>query len=172
MAPDAPVTASSSPLAWRVVEHEAGRLVVALRGEINENADLGELGRLLSGDVELDMEGVTRVNSCGVREWVNFVRALDAVSALRFSRCSPNVVLQLNTIYNFRGRARVVSFLAPYVCEVCHVDEYRLLVVAEHFPDLAHPSVPAFRCGRCGGVMAFDELPERYLAFLIEEAVA
>ncbi len=175
MAPDPkPVTASSSPLKWRVLDSKvAGRLLVALRGEINENADLTELSRLLTGDVELDMEGVTRVNSCGVREWVNFVRGLDQqLDGLRFSRCSPNVVLQLNTIYNFRGRARVVSFLAPYVCEVCHVDEYRLLDVAEHFPDRAHPVLPSFRCQRCGGILVFDELPERYLSFLIEEALA
>jgi len=169
-APPPPVTASGSPLTWKL-EPRAGGTLAHLSGEINENADLLELRRQLRGDVELDLENITRVNSCGVREWVNFVRALDGhVDALQFARCSPVVVLQLNTIFNFRGSARVVSFLAPYVCEVCHVDEYRLLVVAEHFPDRANPHVPAFRCGRCGGVMVFDELPERYLSFLIEEA--
>jgi ABC-type transporter Mla MlaB component len=164
-----PVTASGTPLTWRL-EPSAGGVLARLSGDINENADFTDLRRQLRGEVELDLEGVTRVNSCGVREWVNFVRALDGhVTALRFARCSPTVVLQLNTIFNFRGRARVMSFLAPYVCEVCHVDEYRLLVIAEHFPDRAHPHVPAFRCGRCGGVLMFDELPERYLSFLIEE---
>ncbi len=88
-----------------------------------------------------------------------------------FARCSPTVVTQLNAIYNFRGTARVESFLAPYVCETCHVDEYKLLDVAEHFPERTQPMhVPAFRCGRCSGVMTFDELPERYLAFLVEES--
>ena len=106
-----------------------------------------------------------------MREWVNFVRELPAVRTLFFARCSPVVVLQLNTIYNFRGRARVSSFMAPYVCEACHGDEYKLLDVAEHFPDRrAH--VPAFRCKRCGGVMVFDELPERYLSFLSEAELA
>jgi hypothetical protein len=124
----------------------------------------------MQGDVDLELEGVTRINSCGVREWVNFVRTLDSVKSLRFSRCSPTVVLQLNTIYNFRGRAKVKSFLAPYVCEVCHVDEYKLLDVRDHFGEKGpHASVPAFRCPRCGGVMMFDELPERYLSFLAEE---
>ena len=61
--------------------------------------------------------------------------------------------------------------MAPYVCEACHGDEYKLLDVAEHFPDRrAH--VPAFRCRRCGGVMVFDELPERYLSFLSEVELA
>ena len=164
------ITGTGESLSWRL-EIRDGRLVAHLRGEVNENADLAELRRQLRGDVELDLEGVARINSCGVREWVNFVRTLE-VKSLRFARCSPTVVLQLNTIYNFRGVARVKSFLAPYVCETCHVDEYKLLDTAEHFsePSAVVPQhVPAFRCARCGGVMTFDELPERYLAFLGEK---
>jgi hypothetical protein len=154
-------------LTWSVAD-KGGRRVVTLRGEIDENADFSELKTRLRGDVDLDLEGVMRINSCGVREWVNFVRELN-VTSLRFARCSPTVVLQLNTIYNFRGRARVESFLAPYVCESCHNDEYRLLKVDDHFPERLRVFPPAFRCGRCGGVMLFDELPERYLSFLSEE---
>lgn len=157
------------PFSWRVSGVDGAWQKVELRGEIDENADFSELQRALTGNVELTLEGVTRINSCGVREWVNFVRGLGGLQALMFARCSPPVVLQLNTIYNFRGPARVSSFMAPYVCEACHADEYKLLVVEEHFPDRAHPHVPAFRCRRCGGVMVFDELPERYLSFLETE---
>lgn len=180
------VVESGEPFSWKVEARDGERLRVALRGEIDENADFSELRATLRGDVELSLEGITRINSCGVREWVNFVRGLEAVRALSFARCSPPVVLQLNTIYNFRGRARIASFLAPYVCEACHGDEYKLLDVAEHFGEqIAHAGragdprraagatdwrahVPAFRCRRCGGIMVFDELPERYLSFLSE----
>ena len=168
MAAGSPTGGPSEALSWRVEVH-GGTMVARLTGEIDENADFSDLKRQLSGDVELELDGITRVNSCGVREWVNFVRGFDEVTTLRFSRCSPTVVLQLNTIYNFRGRARVISFLAPYVCEVCHTDEYKLLEVDEHFVDRTLKGVPAFRCARCGGVMMFDELPERYLSFLSEE---
>jgi hypothetical protein len=140
---------------------------VECSGEIDENADLDELSRRLSGNVELDLYGVSRINSCGVREWVNFVRGLDHVDDLAFSRCSPSVVLQLNTIYNFRGGARVISFVAPYLCESCHHDEQQLLVIAEHFPRPTSDA-PVLSCPRCKGDMVFDELPERYLSFLAE----
>jgi hypothetical protein len=156
-------------LSFAVQAGEPSRIVVQLRGEVNENADFSALQQICKGEVVLLLDGVSRINSCGVREWVNFVRALDVVS-LTFARCSPPVVSQLNAIYNFRGRARVQSFLAPYVCEACHVDEVVLLDVAEHFPDRARPRVPACRCPRCDGPMTFDELPERYFAFLAEGA--
>ena len=155
------------PFSWKVEARNGDSLRVALRGEIDENADFSELRAHLRGNVELSLEGITRINSCGVREWVNFVRGLDKVRTLWFARCSPPVVLQLNTIFNFRGRAHVMSFMAPYVCESCHADEYKLLDVSQHFPDRrAH--VPGFLCRRCGGVMMLDELPERYLSFLAE----
>jgi hypothetical protein len=156
------------PFSWRVKSRGAEHLLVELRGEIDENADFSELSQTLYGDVELELATISRINSCGVREWVNFIRNLPRVRSLCFAQCSPPVVMQLNTIYNFRGRARVISFLAPYICEACHIDEYKLLDVAEHFPEPVQPHVPTFRCRRCGGVMMFDELPERYLSFLAE----
>ena len=161
-------SAWTEPLSWRIQACGADRLVVQLKGEINENADLTDLGRQLHGEVMLNLEGVTRINSCGVREWVNLMRDLDGVDSLVFDRCSSAVVAQLNAIYNFRGSARVKSFYAPYVCETCHVDEYKLLEVSDHFAESAGMRVPAFQCPRCGGGMMFDELPERYLAFLNE----
>jgi hypothetical protein len=169
--PTGSASAAGEGVSW-TIEDVDGRRVVHLRGEIDENADLSELKGALVDDAELDLEGISRINSCGVREWVNFVRDL-SVQSLRFERCSPTVVLQLNTIYNFRGRARVTSFFAPYACELCHSDEVRLLRVEDHFPDRAarlHPRLPTFRCAGCGGPLLFDELPERYLAFLAEES--
>ncbi len=166
---DIPPRRAGKPFSYAIEQGADGRTVARLEGEINENADFTELRQRLSGDVDLLLEGVTRINSCGVREWVNFVRDLK-VDSLRFQRCSPTVVVQLNTIYNFRGRARVTSFLAPYVCEQCHADEYKLLETAHFADSRQHPKVPDFVCERCGGQMMFDELPERYLCFLAEEA--
>lgn len=150
------------PVTWQVVER-AGGVLVELAGQLDEKADLAPLAPALSGAVELQLAGIQRVNSTGVRTWVNFIHALPSVTELTFSRCSPAIVTQLNTIYNFRGPARVRSLLAPYVCEACGIEETRLLDAAA-----ARGPLPAFACARCGGPMEFDDLPERYLSFLRE----
>jgi len=157
----------SVPLSWRIKER-AGFTTVEFFGEVDENADFAELKGRLKGPVVFHLGEVRRINSCGVREWVNFVRDLPQVSELTFSHCSPAIVTQLNMIYNFRGPARVRSFLAPYVCERCNREEERLLDVRQHFPrgDLTH--LPAFRCEKCQAQLEFDDIPERYLAFLAE----
>lgn len=154
------------PMAWRIYERP-GEVIVALVGEIDENADFAELGRLLpqTGRLVFDLGGIGGINSCGVREWVNFVRELDAGLEIALVACSSAIVTQLNMIYNFRGPARVLSFLAPYVCLVCAYEVDQLLKAADHFSD-ANRAPPVLSCPVCSGRMEFDELPERYLAFL------
>ena len=158
---EAPVTVAGGSLRWTVAATDQGARV-ELSGEIDENADFPALARALDGEVELDLAGVTRINSCGVREWVNFVRTLPSITRLDLVRCPPAIVAQLNTIYNFRGRARVRSLLVPYVCEPCGVEEQRLVEVDAG----RRVTLPHFLCERCGGTLEIDDLPERYLAFL------
>lgn len=154
-------------LSWRIKERP-GFTTVEFFGEIDENADFAELRRRLKGPVVFHLAEVRRINSCGVREWVNFVRDMPGVGELTFTHCSPAIVTQLNMIYNFRGSAKVRSFLAPYVCESCSHEEEKLLDVQAHFPGRDFRKVPEFKCDKCGARMEFDDLPERYLSFLIE----
>jgi hypothetical protein len=159
--------AESVALSWRIKERP-GFTTVEFFGEIDENADFAELRRRLRGNVVFQLSEVRRINSCGVREWVNFVRDLPGVSELTFSHCSPAIVTQLNMIYNFRGNARVRSFYAPYVCESCSHEEEKLLDVQSQFPTGNLAQVPDFKCENCAMTMEFDDLPERYLSFLTE----
>lgn len=161
------VQADSVALSWRIKERP-GLTTVEFSGEIDENADFSELRRRLKGVVVFHLAEIRRINSCGVREWVNFVRDLPDVSELTFTHCSPAIVTQLNMIYNFRGDANIRSFYAPYVCENCNNEEEKLLDVASQFPDGDISLVPDFRCEACNELMEFDDLPERYLSFLSE----
>jgi anti-anti-sigma regulatory factor len=157
----------STPLSWRIKERP-GFTTVEFVGEIDEHADFSELRRQLRGSVVFRLSEIRRINSCGVREWVNFVRDLPNVQELVFSYCSPAIVTQLNMIYNFRGSASVRSFYAPYVCERCNTEEERLLDVDTHFSGGNVGDPPSFQCERCSEPLLFDDLPERYLSFLTE----
>ena len=111
--------AESVALSWRIRERPGG-LIVEFFGEVDEHADFRTLLDRLRGSVTFELAELRRLNSSGVREWVNFVRDLEpGVTELTLSACSPAIVTQLNMIANFRGPARVRSFLAPYVCTAC-----------------------------------------------------
>ena len=156
-----------SVLEWSFEQLE-DRVRVVLKGEIDENARLGELARRLDGKVVLDLAGVRRINSAGVREWVNFIRDLPQVTEISLARCSPTITNQLNMIFNFRGKATVESFYAPYVCEECDLEVDILINVEEHFSDRDPTKAPSFTCERCGAELTFDDIPERYFSFILQ----
>ncbi len=157
----------SMSLSWRIKER-AGFTTVEFSGEIDENTDFSELTNRLTGSVVFHLQQVRRINSCGVREWVNFVRDLPNVTDLTFAHCSPAIVTQLNMIYNFRGGATLRSFYAPYICDDCEIEEEKLIDIASNFGEGKEHDPPEFLCEKCGEPLEFDDLPDHYLAFLNE----
>ena len=153
-------------LAW-TVERQADPLTVALAGDLDENAGLYDLQPTLTGRVVLDLGGVRRINSAGVREWVNFIRDVEQTTThLALARCSPAIVMQMNMIANFRGSAEVLSFYAPLVCPACEREEDGLVeATPEVLVGLPH-RLPTFACPECRTPLELDDIPERYFAFL------
>jgi hypothetical protein len=141
-----------------------GALRVVLRGAIDEDADFAALANDLRGHsaIHFDLEGVNRVNSCGVREWVNFLRSLAPSSAIQFERCNPSVVSQMNMIPNFKGAARVLSVIAPYTCGSC--GQVKSIVL--ELTGTQRPTLESVVCPKCSSPMEFDDIEDSYFAFM------
>jgi hypothetical protein len=144
------------------VERNNGVTRAALSGVINEAADLTPLEKL-PHPLVLDLGGLQRINSIGVRNWMNFVRAREGAGAdLTYERCPPIMVGQMSMITRFMGaRSRVSSVLVPYSCPACRHEEVRLLAIA--------PGARVERqlaCPKCGAAMDLDEVVETYAEVL------
>jgi CheY-like chemotaxis protein len=148
---------------WEIVE-DTERTRVVIKGDITEATNFGDLLPVMVGRVDFDLSQVTYMNSLGVRTWVEFLRAAP-IQGYEFHACSVAFVLQASLSDSVLGRGTVTSFFAPYLCEACEHEEERLLQSAailaaeDHLP-------PTFTCPNCGGELALDDLPQRYLAFL------
>jgi hypothetical protein len=130
-----------------------------LYGEITEATSFGELTRL-RGRVVMDLAGVRRINSFGVRELLNFFDHLRRACTLEAERCSTAVVAQLNMLPEFSRRIRVRSILAPLECPGClHEQEVAIEL------STGRAKLPAAICDRCGLAMQLAEPEERYFAF-------
>lgn len=149
-------------LTWKVEKHD-DRTVVIFEGVLDEDSALQELCSL-TGRATFDLAGIKRCNSTGIRLWVELMRGLDKITDLEFVRCSEPIVNQLSMIMGFQGKAKIRSVFAPYFCPKTGDIEQRLLVIDE-LQDPMNP--PTFTTE--GGVLEFDEIPERYFAFLIEK---
>ncbi len=139
---------------------------VKLGGVIDEDNELAELvDKIPTGTALIDVGEVERINSCGVRDWVNWLGKLDGQGAKAvLVECSPAIVAQINLVNNFTGNGVVKSFYVPYFCPEC--DEEKVLLVETSDMGAAPHEPPTCRCDECDLVMDFDDMPDSYFAFL------
>jgi len=147
---------------WEIIEdHEYPRVVI--KGDITEATSFRDLLPVMVGRVDFDVSQVTYINSLGVREWVDFLKAAP-IQGYEFHACSIPFVIQASLVEDFVGRGTLTSFFAPYHCEECDLQEERLLQSATILAGALTP--PVFTCPNCEGELEFDDIPRRYFAFL------
>lgn len=158
------MSSSSSLLTYRV---DNG--VAFIEGVLDENAppSLAALAGALAPQkaVVLDSAGLKRINSLGVRAWCDFMKLL-AGKEITFLRCSPAFIDQLNSVSDFRADAKIVSFIAPYLCESSGRVFYEELIIGKDIKKGDFAALTGRRCAECPEPLVFDDLPERYLHFL------
>ena len=140
---------------------------IKLSGVIDEDNSLGSLvEQIPAGTAVINVGEVERINSCGVRDWVNWLSKIEKSNAnVVLVECSPAIVAQINLVHNFTGGGAVKSFFAPYFCPACDLEKV-LLIEAAEMSGPATPSAPTCRCDECDGVMDFDDMEESYFAFV------
>ncbi len=145
---------------------------VRLSGVIDEHNGLRLLTESLERETLLvDLSGVRRINSVGVRDWVTWINELKAreVRAVFFD-CPPGIMDQVNLVRNFVQGCTIQSFYAPYYCEVCDKEENHRLDTFE-LMSKTERRAPAFPCDRSDCGMALDDVEENYFAFMEDQRV-
>ncbi len=148
------------------VHHRDEVTFVKLSGVIDEDNELSDLtDKIPAGTAVIDLGEVERINSCGVRDWVNWLGKIEGNgSSVVLVECSPAIVAQINLVNNFTGNGVVKSFYVPYFCPECDEEKVLLVEAADMGPPPHEP--PTCRCDECDLVMDFDDMPDSYFAFL------
>jgi anti-anti-sigma regulatory factor len=141
---------------------------VKLAGVIDEDNELTELSdKIPGGTTIINLGEIDRINSCGVRDWVNWLTRVEKNGArVVLVECSPAIVAQINLVNNFTGGGVVKSFFAPYFCPNCEREKVLLIEASELAHMTASGKAPTCRCDECDGVMDFDDMEDSYFAFL------
>jgi len=148
------------------VQHRGDVSYVKLGGVIDEDNELGDLvDKIPTGTAVIDLGEIERINSCGVRDWVNWLSKLEHNGTRSvLVECSPAIVAQINLVNNFTGSGVVKSFYVPYFCPECDEEKVLLVEATDMGPPPHEP--PTCRCDECDLVMDFDDMPDSYFAFL------
>lgn len=150
--------AQSDPEFQMAVQAGPAGTELSLRGTISERTTL-EVPDHLGAHVIVDGSGVERINSMGVRAWIQFFDRLTALGVpVTVRRLSPALVIQASMISSFLGRAQVESFMAPYYCPGCDHSLEQQFGVQDPVPD-------HLACPKCGAAMELDSEKDAYLAF-------
>ena len=151
------------------VHHRDDISYVKLTGVIDEDNELGDLvDKIPPGTAVIDLGEIERINSCGVRDWVNWLGKLEGNGTRSvLVECSPAIVAQINLVNNFTGSGVVKSFYVPYFCPECDEEKVLLVETSDMGPPPHEP--PTCRCDECDLVMDFDDMPDSYFAFLTNQ---
>ncbi|MBF0236753.1 MAG: hypothetical protein HQM12_03545 [SAR324 cluster bacterium] len=134
-----------------------------LDGIINEFAKFQPLFDFEGPEIILNLKNISRINSTGVREWINAIEKINTDIAIFFEDCPPVVVYQMTMIPNFTARAKVLSVYAPFYCAECGNQE-DILITMEGFN--LDEGLPEVKCKECGEAMEFDDDEESYFYFM------
>jgi CheY-like chemotaxis protein len=148
-----------------------GAVIVVVQGDITEAVDLGPLAMRLRNEqrIVFDMAGVRYVSSAGVKAWSDIISTLVG-KEYAFRHCSIAFSSQAAMVPMVVGTGQVLSLEAPYHCTTCDRDDLRLLETRALLREGGNVTPPTLRCVSCGGELEFDDLPNRYFAFLRQPA--
>jgi CheY-like chemotaxis protein len=146
----------------------AGGVTVSLQGDFTEVTNFTGLAERLREEKRIDFNAasVRYISSAGVRGWCQFLKTLDESQEYVFRHCSMAFASQAAMVPMVIGRGDVLSLEAPYFCEKCDREELRLLETRALLRDDNHIVPPHLSCPVCSGELEFDDVPDRYFAFL------
>ena len=151
---------------------EDGKAAVTLHGDFTEMTRFDALALRLVGatDIELDLASVRYLSSAGVREWCQFLTGITQPGiTYNFRHCSIAFATQAAMVPLVLGEGVVTSLEAPYFCEACDREDLRLLEPGVIARDGDRLVPPRLHCATCSAELVFDDVPERYFAFLRED---
>ena len=140
---------------------EDGHFIIS--GNIDEFLDFSPLKESTEKSLVLDLKKIVKINSMGVKKWINGIQELLAMGKkLEYRDCSEIFVETCNFTTSFTKGVVVSFFEVTFTCDDCDVLEVKML----NATDVVDGETPVFRCPECKEKMTLEEAGS--LSFLEE----
>ncbi len=143
-----------------------GEIDVIFAGHIDEDAQFSDLDLGGSSKVIVDLENVSAINSCGIREWIKWIRTAPASATIIYRKCPKIIVDQINMVAGFLpDNGKVESFYVPYYSDVSGDEKMILFSEGKEFNG-NEVNPPADIKDASGDVMEMDVIEAKYFKFI------
>jgi hypothetical protein len=149
-----------------VTQPEGAATVIKVIGNVDEDSTFHPVDVAAASKVILDLEGVTAINSVGIREWIKWVKTLPSTIQLGVRRCPKIIVDQINMVAGFLPSTAVVeSFFVPYYSDATGSEKMVLFERGKEFVN-GEVHAPAEVKDPSGEIMEMDVIETKYFKFL------
>lgn len=139
---------------------------VSVLGHIDEDADFSAASISGKGQVELDLDGIKAINSCGIREWIKWVNTASGAGKIVYKNCPKVVVDQINMVEGFLpSNGHVESFYVPYYSDDSGNEKNILFTHGKEFDNSGVTNSPEVK-DEDGSEMEMDVIEAKYFKFL------
>jgi hypothetical protein len=148
--------------------------VMVVSGAFTGDSDLSLSDLKGVETLSLDLVGVTRMNSTGVRQWhlwMTGFRAANPKAIVVLRGCPRFFIETMNMIYEFVPGPHIVeSFVVPMYCESCDQTKEIKFRRGHDFDELGDSrsvvKTPDVNCDVCGKAMEPDFVEQNYFKFI------
>ncbi len=154
---------TSPGLKVKVAEGDGG-IIITLAGAIDEQSEPKHIVPRVAPLVVFDLDGIERVTSYGVINWLSAIKTLDG-KQYAFAHCRPSMVRQFNMITGFGRQGQLLSVYLPYFCADCGDEYEQLLDLINDYGRVSTHKPPVCPCPKCGTLGEFDDAAETYFSF-------
>lgn len=145
---------------------EDGKIVILVSGNIDEDSNFTGHGFSGNSEVTLDLENVVSINSCGIREWINWLREAESTK-INFRKCPKVIVDQINMVSGFLPEtAKVESFYVPYYSEDSGDEKLVLFHSGKEFTETEVDAPEKIKDEKSGEEFEIDVVESKYFRFL------
>lgn len=155
-------------------QRTSSKLTVQMEGAIGETTPLFNLPLAGLKEIELDMTGVTSINSIGIKQWISWTVKIPTEAQVKMHNCPFVIGSQASMVVGFcKSNMKIESLRLPYICDECEAEHMRLAVRGKDF-DYATATTPSklslpdpAECPKCKKVTAEpDFILEKTFKFL------
>ena len=149
------------------IQEDGDKMSIIIGGAIDEDVKFPQLNTSGFNFINFDFQNLALINSCGIREWVIWLRTIPVEIQVSYFNCPRVLIEQINMIDGLMTQnGNVGSFYLPYYCEEC--DDLTLLL-CEKDKDYSKGGFEPkeyIKCGKCGENAEIDIIESKYLKFI------